>query len=107
MEATATHAGDRKTITFTLGDSPTEVIVQLDTHVEPQALDVSVGPAGMLRLTFGTVSGLDYQIEESGDLHTWSPIGPLYAGNGGIVTLDVPASQTEHFYRLRVSRPAP
>lgn len=57
---------------------------------------------GKLRLMWGTLTGANYQLFSSTDLTTWTPVGPVLIGNGGVLTNNLPATESKRF--LRVSR---
>ncbi len=57
-----------------------------------------------LSLTFTTTSGLNYQVQFSGDLLTWYPLGTMQLATGETLTVMDPNATVEHrFYRTLVS----
>ncbi len=53
---------------------------------------------------FAAEAGLIYDIEESGDLVSWS-VARTITGQAGIQTISLPAGQLRHFYRLKIRPP--
>ncbi len=66
-------------------------------------------PAGALTIhpavdvEFYTLAGVNYQLEASTDLATWTPEGPVVAGNGGMQNHLVRVATTAKFWRLKVA----
>ena len=61
--------------------------------------------AGTFEARFRSRVNWTYQLEHSGDLQTWSAVGPAAAGTGGELTLTHQNAQGHGFYRVRAERP--
>ena len=69
------------------------------------ALGAAITTAGQMQVTCATVAGLKYQLEASSDLTTghWTPVGDVIIGTGAPLTIPLNPTNTQQFFRLRVS----
>ena len=83
---------------FVFGSNP------LDSANGSPVLGV-VSTNGVRTFTFTTVSGRTYQPQVSGDLLSWTDIGPPLVGNGEAQSVTDSSPAAKRFYRLVVSLP--
>ena len=66
---------------------------------------VAVVPGATMTFSWPTATGRLYQAESSLDAKTWQPVGSLYWGSGGVMAVQVPASEQPTFFRVRATLP--
>lgn len=56
-------------------------------------------------IIFNSASGVNYTVETSTDLRTWTPITPDFVGDPGSTTVIDPSASPAKFYRVREANP--
>ena len=71
-------------------------------HAQPESsLKICRNPPSQYQLEWFALKLRPYQIEGSPDLAYWTDIGPSMTGNAAIISLLVPETAPQFFYRLR------
>jgi hypothetical protein len=52
------------------------------------------------QIEFHTLPGVSYQLQESGDLEIWDPVGEPVAGDGAINSFDFGEGEVRGFVRV-------
>ncbi len=64
-------------------------------------VSVSTGAPDQLKLRFDSQKGVDYQVQASGDLKTWTDAGGLVTGTGDEMVIEIDAIGGAQFFRVR------